>query len=80
VRILIEKKPQVLVLPIEALVVEKGKSWAQLVERGAGRDPKTNRREVTVGARNDRELEVAGGLAEGDEVLIKPPAANEVKM
>jgi macrolide-specific efflux system membrane fusion protein len=80
VRILIEKKPQVLVLPIEALVIEKGKSWAQLVERVAGREPKTNRREVTVGARNDRELEVAGGLAEGDEVLIKPPAANEVKM
>ena len=34
---------------------------------------------MTLGARNDREVEIKSGLSEGDQVLIKPPAADEAK-
>lgn len=84
VRILIEKKPGVLVLPIEAVVTEKGKS---LVHRlmpspdGKSKVPsvqKTSELTVALGARNDREVEIKSGIKEGEQVLIKPPKANEV--
>jgi macrolide-specific efflux system membrane fusion protein len=81
VRILIEKKPGVLVLPIEAVVTEKGKS---LVHRlmpspdGKSKVPKTAELTVALGARNDREVEIKSGIKEGEQVLIKPPKANEV--
>jgi macrolide-specific efflux system membrane fusion protein len=37
---------------------------------------------VTLGARNDRELELLSGLSEGDRVLIDPASAsaNEMKL
>jgi multidrug efflux pump subunit AcrA (membrane-fusion protein) len=81
VRILIEKKPGVLVLPIEAVVTEKGKS---LVHRmvpspdGKGKVPRTSEQVVALGARNDREVEITKGVKEGEQVMIKPPKANEV--
>jgi multidrug efflux pump subunit AcrA (membrane-fusion protein) len=81
VRILIEKKPGVLVLPIEAVVTEKGKS---LVHRlvpspdGKSKIQKTSELAVVLGARNDREVEIKSGIKEGEQVLIKPPKANEV--
>jgi multidrug efflux pump subunit AcrA (membrane-fusion protein) len=81
VRILIEKKPGVLVLPIEAVVTEKGQS---LVHRlvpspdGKSKIQKTSELAVVLGARNDREVEIKSGIKEGEQVLIKPPKANEV--
>lgn len=78
VRIKIETMPGVLLLPIEAVVTEKGKSSVTLVEPGAGR-AKTVRRDVELGARNDREVEVKSGVKVGDQIQIKPPAATEVK-
>jgi membrane fusion protein, macrolide-specific efflux system len=81
VRILVERKPKVLVLPIEAVVNEKGKSYVQAMESGLGGKsdgkPTSTRKEITVGARSDREVEVKSGLSEGTRVLIKPPAADE---
>jgi macrolide-specific efflux system membrane fusion protein len=79
VRILVDRKPKVLVLPIEAVVSEKGKSFVQVIDQSKAGKPTTTRREVTVGARSDRELEVQSGLAEGARILIKPPAADERK-
>ena len=37
--------------------------------------------EIKVGVRNDREQEITSGVAESDEVVIRPPsaAANEFK-
>ena len=81
VRILIEKKPKVLVLPIEAVVTEKGKSVVhrmQLAKPGDGKVPRTTEVEVTLGARNDREVEITKGVKEGEQVMIKPPKAKEV--
>jgi multidrug efflux pump subunit AcrA (membrane-fusion protein) len=39
---------------------------------------KTSELTVALGARNDREVEIKSGIKEGEQVLIKPPKANEV--
>ena len=82
VRIHIEKKEHVLALPIEAVVKENGKQFVSKVVPAANGKQKTDKIEVTVGARNDREIEIASGIKEGDKVLIKPAssAENEYKM
>jgi HlyD family secretion protein/macrolide-specific efflux system membrane fusion protein len=82
VRIHIETRPGVLALPIEAVAKEGGKSYVTKVTTGVDGRPRTDKAEVQVGARNDRELEVVGGLKEGERVLIKPGSAaeNEFKM
>jgi macrolide-specific efflux system membrane fusion protein len=75
VRVLIEKKPKTLLLPIEAVLDEKGVHRVLKLERANGDSTPTSRKvDVTVGKRNDRDVEITGGLAEGDEVLIQPPA------
>ncbi|HXU73119.1 MAG TPA: efflux RND transporter periplasmic adaptor subunit [Polyangia bacterium] len=82
VRIHIEKKEHVLALPIEAVVKENGKQYVSKVVPAENGKQKTDKVEVTVGARNDREIEIASGIKEGDKVLIKPAssAENEYKM
>lgn len=82
VRILVETRPQALVLPIEAIVKAEGKSWAKKVARADDGTRTADKIEVTVGISNDRELEIVGGLAEGDEVVIDPASAkdNEAKL
>jgi membrane fusion protein, macrolide-specific efflux system len=82
VRIHIETKPAVMSLPIEAVVKEAGKSYVTKIGKTADGKQKTDKVEVKVGARNDREIEIASGIAEGDKVLIKPgsSAENEYKM
>jgi multidrug efflux pump subunit AcrA (membrane-fusion protein) len=82
VRIHIEKKDHVMSLPIEAVVKENGKQYVTKVIPAEKGKQKTEKTEVKVGARNDREIEIVSGLAEGDKVLIKPASAaeNEYKM
>ena len=82
VRIHIETKKMVMALPIEAVVKEQGKSYVTKVTRAADGKQKTDKKEVTTGARNDREIEIAGGVQEGETVLIKPNSSseNEFKM
>ncbi|MBI5479092.1 MAG: efflux RND transporter periplasmic adaptor subunit [Deltaproteobacteria bacterium] len=78
VKIHVETRPGVLRLPIEAVVKEKGKSYVNRVTddpRGGGRT-RHSRALVTVGARNDREIEITDGLAAGDRVLIRPASAD----
>jgi membrane fusion protein, macrolide-specific efflux system len=77
VRIHVETKKNVLRLPIEAVLKEKGDHY---VSRVLG-DPKNGGRvrveriAVKVGARNDRDQELLSGIAPGERVLIKPPSA-----
>ena len=68
-------------LPIEAVTKEKGKSYALKIVTGERGKVSTQRVEVQVGARNDRDQEILAGLGEGDRVQIKPPPAdaNEFK-
>lgn len=77
VRIHVDRRSAVLVLPIEALVKEGGKSYVNRVVPGPKGRPTTSRVEVQVGARSDREAEIRSGLVAGDRVLIKPASAAE---
>jgi membrane fusion protein, macrolide-specific efflux system len=75
VRILIETRPKVLLLPIEAVTTEKNKSTVELNEHVPGKSaPQSRVVEVELGERNDREVEIKKGVSEGNEVLINPPA------
>lgn len=82
VKIHVETRKNVLKLPIEAVVKEKGKTFVnKLTYNPPGQGPATTRAEIQPGVRNDRDQEILGGLSEGDAVLIKPPSAeaNEFK-
>ena len=84
VRILVETRPGVLLVPIEAIVKEEGKSYVKPVT--LAEDGKTKKKgdkvEVKVGKSNDREMEIVSGLDEGDEVAIDPASSkdNEAKL
>ena len=82
VRILVETRPQVLTLPIEAVLKEEGKSWARKVARAANGTTSSEKVELKVGKSNDREMEIQDGLKEGDEVAIDPASSkdNEAKL
>lgn len=89
IKIHVETKKNVLKLPIEAVVKEKGQSFVNRIAAGEApssspmgkKGPNTQRVDVQVGARNDREQEILSGASEGEEVLIRPPSAeaNEFK-
>ena len=78
----LDRKEGALVLPLEALVKESTKTFVMRLlddPRHAGRTEKT---EVAVGLRNDREVEITSGVLEGGRVLLRPPSAaeNETKL
>lgn len=78
----IDVRKDVLKLPIEAVLKEDGKFYvSKLVEKQPGQAKTADKIEIKVGVRNDREQEVLSGVAEADEVVIRPPsaAANEFK-
>lgn len=82
IKIHVETKKDVLKLPIEAVAKEKGQSFVNRIVRNPdGKTMKTERVDVKLGARTDREQEILEGVKEGDEVQIKPPSAeaNEFK-
>jgi membrane fusion protein, macrolide-specific efflux system len=81
VRVHIETKPNVLYLPIEAVVKEGGKARVTKVTTVENGKQITDKVEVKTGLRNDRDVEILDGVKEGDKVLIKPASAaeNEVK-
>jgi HlyD family secretion protein/macrolide-specific efflux system membrane fusion protein len=82
VRVLLDEKADTLAVPIEALSKEGGKSFATKVTGEKSEEQRTERVEVAVGARTDREVEVLSGLAPGDRILLRPPssAENETKL
>lgn len=83
VNIHIETKKNVLTLPIEAVVKEKGEYYVHRVLGNATKDAKVrvDKVKVKVGTRNDRNQEIISGISAGDRILIKPPSseANEWK-
>ena len=85
VRIHLDAKPNVLVVPLEALVKENGKTYVlKVLPPGDGEkaESRTERVEVTTGLKNEREVELEGGANDGMRILLKPPSAaeNETKM
>jgi HlyD family secretion protein/macrolide-specific efflux system membrane fusion protein len=81
-RVHIETRKEILSLPIESVVKDQGKQYVTRVILDAKGKQKTERVEVKIGARNDREMEIVSGLSEGTKVLIKPESSadNEYKM
>jgi macrolide-specific efflux system membrane fusion protein len=85
VRIHLDAKDAVLVVPLEAIVKESGKTFVLRVvpsEKPKQPETRTEKLEVQLGLRNDREVEITGGATEGMRVLLKPPSAadNETKL
>lgn len=76
VRFQIEVRPNVFAVPIEAVVKEDGKTFVTKIMLAEGRR-KTQRTEVQLGARNDRQLEVLVGVSEGEKLLIDPASSKE---
>jgi membrane fusion protein, macrolide-specific efflux system len=77
VKVHVETKHGALKLPIEAVVKEKTGAFVNRV-MGApdkGGKVRVERVKVELGARNDRDQEIVGGIAEGERVLIRPPSA-----
>lgn len=84
-RVHLEVKTNVVALPIEAVVRDKdtGKSHVTRVLDGEKKGTlKTEKIEVKLGAKNDRQVEITDGIKDGDRVLIRPASAaeNEYKM
>lgn len=71
--ILVESKPEVLWLPVEAVRTGgRGNSAKVTVLRGPKGQRKKEEIEVKVGLHNDHQFEILDGLKPGDEVLIEP--------
>jgi HlyD family secretion protein/macrolide-specific efflux system membrane fusion protein len=91
VKIRVDRKKNVLVVPIEAVVSQKAKqfgreigaekTWVMLILRSP-KGASTRKVDVETGERNDREIELKSGVSEGQELLIQPASSeqNEVKM
>jgi membrane fusion protein, macrolide-specific efflux system len=82
VRIRLDRRDGVLVVPLEAIVKESGKSFVMRFTETKGHEPRTDKVEVSLGLRNDREVEIASGIEEGARVLLRPASAaeNETKL
>ncbi len=82
VRIHLDEKKDVLSLSLESVVKENGKSFVTRVFTDPKGHPQTEKVEVTLGVRNDREVEVTSGIQENDRILINPASAsqNEIKI
>ncbi len=80
VRIHLDAKQGVLVVPLEAVVKDAGKSYVLKVlppAKGEKGESRTEKVEVTEGLRNDREVEILTGIGEGMRVLLRPASASE---
>ncbi|HMA91189.1 MAG TPA: efflux RND transporter periplasmic adaptor subunit [Polyangiaceae bacterium] len=70
VRIILERREGVLTLPRRAVRRDRGQSYVLIPHaRGA------QRREVTLGSRDDNYVEVKRGLNAGDQILLSDPSA-----
>jgi len=74
VRIIIEEKQNVIVVPNGAIRFEDKKNVVYVKSKG-----KTVRREVTPGVRDDRFTEITSGLAEGEQIIIPSAGPAEKK-
>lgn len=63
--IILAERNDILLLPIEAMEKEDGKTYVQVLKNGVA-----NKVEVTTGISNSSYIEVIEGLSEGDEVIV----------
>ncbi|MBA2321474.1 MAG: efflux RND transporter periplasmic adaptor subunit [Deltaproteobacteria bacterium] len=70
VRVKVGEWPGVVKVPVETVFEADGKSWLYVVKDVDGETVK-EKVEVTVGHRSDREVEITGGLGEGDRIYAQ---------
>jgi HlyD family secretion protein len=70
VRIHVERKPDALQIPVQALAELKG-HYFTLVKNGENFET----REIKIGSTNDKVATIDGGLKDGDEVIMNPRSA-----
>lgn len=76
--IFIQKRPNVLLLPVEAVIRDKReKGHVTVVKKGADGKWLKEKRDVTLGTSSDHQVEVLTGLKEGEKVYIDPDSAKE---
>ncbi|MEY2935964.1 MAG: hypothetical protein RL033_6713 [Pseudomonadota bacterium] len=75
VRIALERKLDVLLLPLEAVRDKGGSATVTRVRAERTPEQTTEIVQVEVGAANDRQQEIIGGVAEGDRIWVNPPSA-----
>jgi len=66
VDIIINKKEDILVAPLSALIKRKGKYYVFLVKNGVAQ-----KQEVQIGLKTDEEVEIVKGLRENDRIVIE---------
>lgn len=76
VRVRVEERNDVLKLPIEAIVSVRGDSHVNRILGEPGREV-VEPHAVDTGLMNDLEVEVRGGVSEGEAVLIQPPPSSK---
>jgi HlyD family secretion protein len=69
--VVIQEKAGVLLLPERLVTFEKDKAFVEVP--GAGPEAQPAKREIKTGLSDGLKLEVVAGLAEGDEVVQRPP-------
>lgn len=67
----LERKPQVIAIPIEALVREDKKISVYKI-KGAGQEDELVK--VTLGAQNEQLVEILSGVSEGERIRVRPAA------
>ncbi len=72
VEILVANVPNVLSVPVQAIVEKHGKFYCWINDGGV---PK--RKDVVLGVSNNTRIEIKDGVSEGDEVLLNPRATVE---
>ena len=76
--IFVQKRPNVLLLPVQAVTRERGRmGFVTFVSKGADGKWHKEKRSITLGASSDQQVEVASGLAEGDQVQVDPASAKD---
>jgi len=74
VTIFLDRRQDVLAVPSKAVQREQGKTMVYVLERGRAKP-----REIKVGWRDGRWIEVVSGLDEGETVLVEPPQKESQK-
>ena len=72
ISILVGEKKNALTIPVEALIIDEGKTYVYVIE-----DKKAVRKEIEVGISSEQYYEVTKGLTEGDSVILNSSKINE---
>lgn len=74
VEIMVQTLPDVIHVPIQAVIAEENKHYCLVVNRS-----RQEKREVEVGEFNDEFIEIKKGISAGEKIILRAPEATEKK-